>query len=351
MRSPRWNDGGVLQSMSRRDGVLKVALSGVMAAALLAVLCCEQAANAQGNWPDLAQSERPRQQQRRAREPAPPAAKQPEKAPEKEPEKPPERQADKPAERGVYQPVCDSPRDSGEALVCEQRRVALAVENSVALAASQFWLGIFGFGGVLAALLLSAWAATGASRAAKAARDQARLSRESLVSSERAFVFVQNFHAETVHDPSEGNKILGWNIFVEWKNTGKTATRNCVQRGNYKEFNRPLSGDFDFPNLEVNEYQWLLIGPNASIQSGKYFIPIDKALRIRAGELHAYLWGWIEYNDVFQNTPRRRTEYGYKIVAAGASPEHIVIGNTPTPRHNAADKECFHKVISTPQVA
>ena len=340
--------------MSRCDRVLNAALRGLLTAALLAAFSCGQAANAQDrNWPDsVAQSERPRQQQRRAREPAPPAAKQPEKAPEKEPEKQPETPPDKPAERAVYQPACDSPKDSGEALVCEQRRVAQAVENSVALAASQFWLGIFGFGGVLAALLLSTWAAMGASRAARAARDQARMSRESLVSSERAFVFVQNFHAEPVHDPGEDNTILGWNIFVEWKNSGKTTTKNCVQRGNYKEFNRPLSADFDFPNLEVSEYQWTLIGPNASIQSGKYFIPIDKVLKIRAGELHAYVWGWIEYNDVFQNTPRHRTEYGYKIIAsAGASGENIVIGNTPTPRHNAADKECFHKVISTPQVA
>jgi hypothetical protein len=95
-----------------------------------------------------------------------------------------------------------------------------------------------------------------------------------------------------------------------------------------------------------------VIGPNASIQSRKYFIPIDKALQIRAGELHAYLWGWIEYNDVFQNTPRHRTEYGYRIIAgAGASSDHIVIGNTPTAQHNAADKECFHQVISTPPVA
>lgn len=344
--------------MLRRDGVLKTALRGVWAAVLLTALCCVQPANAQErNWSDtVAQSERPRQQQRRAREPAPPAAKPPEKAaPEKEPEKPPEKQPEKPpetpAERAVYQPACDSPRDSGEALVCEQRRVALAVENSVALAASQLWLIVFGVGGVLAALSLSAWAALAASRAARAARDQARMSRDALVGSERAFVFVQSFRAETVHDASEGNKIRGWNIFVEWKNSGKTATRNCVQRGNYKEFNRPLSADFDFPNLEVSEYQWQLIGPNATLQSGKYFIPVDKVLKIRAGELNAYLWGWIEYNDVFPNTPRHRTEYGYKIVAAGASPEDIAIGNTPTPRHNAAERECFHKVISTPQVA
>jgi hypothetical protein len=340
--------------MSRRGRGLNIALQGLLAAALWAVLAYGQAAKAQDrNWSDsVAQSERPRQQQRRAREPAPPAARQPEKAPEKEPEKQPERPPDKPAESGVYQPTCDSPKNRDEAVVCEQRRLAQAVENSAALAASQFWLNVFGFGGVLAALLLSAFAAMAASRAARAAKDQARMSSESLVSSERAFIFVQSFHAEPVHDPGNGNKILGWNVFVEWKNAGKTATRNCVQRGNYKEFNRPISADFDFPNLEVSEYQWLLIGPSATVQSRKYFIPIDKVSKIRAGELHAYLWGWIEYDDVFGNIPRHRTEYGYKIIAAaGASPEHIVIGNAPTPRHNAADKECFHKVISRPQVA
>ena len=332
--------------------VLTVALRGMLAAGLLAALPCEQAANAQGNWPDLAQSERPRQQQRRPREPVPPAAKQPEKTPEKEPEKQAEKPPDKPAEPIVYQPNCEQPRDSGDAAVCEQRRLTKALEDSVALAASQLWLGVFGVASILGALALSAWAAMAASRAAGAARDQARMSRESLVGSERAFVFVQNFHAEPVHDPTEDNKLLGWNIFVEWKNSGKTATRSCVQRANYKEFSRPISADFDFPNLEVNEYQWLLIGPNASVQSGKYFIPIDKVAKIRAGDLHAYLWGWIEYNDVFPNTARHRTEYGYKIIAsAGAAPDQIVIGTTPTPRHNAADKECFHKVISTPQVA
>jgi hypothetical protein len=337
--------------------VLTVALRGMLAAALLAALPFEQTANAQGNWSDLfAQSERPRQQQRRPREPAPPAAKPPEKAPEKEPEKQPEKQPEKPpdipAESSVFQPACDNPKNRDEAVVCEQRRLAKAVEDSVALAASQFWLAIFGFAGVFAALLFNAWAAMTAGRAARAAKDQAQMSSESLMNSERAFVFVQNFHAETVHDASDGNKILGWNVFVEWKNTGKTPTKNCAQRGNYQEFNRPISPDFDFPNLKVSEYQWLLIGPSATAQSGKYFIPIDKILKIRAGELHAYLWGWIEYDDVFDNTLRHRTEYGYKIIAGGGmSPEQVAIGHMATPRHNAADKECFHKVISRPPVA
>ena len=328
----------------------------MLAAALLAALPFEQTANAQGNWPDLAQIERPRQQQRRSREPAPPAAKQPEKAPEPEPAKQPEKQVEKPpekpAEPAVYRPNCEQPRDSGDAAVCEQRRLINALEDSVALAASQLWLGVFGVASILGALALSGWAAMAASRAAGAARDQARMSRESMVGSERAFVYVQNFHAEPVHDPAEDNKLLGWNVFVEWKNSGKTATRSCVQRANYKEFVRPVSADFDFPNLEVNEYQWLLIGPNASVESRKYFIAIDKLPKIRAGDLHAYLWGWIEYNDVFPNTPRHRTEYGYKIIAsAGAAPDQIAISAAPTPRHNAADRECFHKVISTPKAA
>jgi hypothetical protein len=28
-----------------------------------------------------------------------------------------------------------------------------------------------------------------------------------------------------------------------------------------------------------------------------------------AGTHHYYLWGWVDYNDVFEDTPRRRSEF------------------------------------------
>jgi hypothetical protein len=71
---------------------------------------------------------------------------------------------------------------------------------------------------------------------------------------------------------------------------------------------------------------------------------------IRDGSQSLYLWGWAEYDDVFPGTPRRRTEFCYRIFVMG-DPTDATVGNEPGPQkvsfrwhlhnsHNGADGEC-----------
>jgi hypothetical protein len=68
-------------------------------------------------------------------------------------------------------------------------------------------------------------------------------------------------------------------------------------------------------------------------------------------ELEVFLYGWVEYDDVFEGTPRHRTEYCTQIVVEGDVTIHTLPGNPEQPhvpfryqghkKHNGADEECI----------
>jgi hypothetical protein len=116
-----------------------------------------------------------------------------------------------------YKPSCDKPKQREDADLCQQLRMAKAAEDAVWWARTQSILGIVGFLGVLASLFFTAWAAVTASR-------QVRLSRQALVDTDRAFVFV----AEGIIGPvvnAKTDRVENWKTSVRWKNSGNTPTR------------------------------------------------------------------------------------------------------------------------------
>jgi hypothetical protein len=69
------------------------------------------------------------------------------------------------------------------------------------------------------------------------------------------------------------------------------------------------------------------------------------------GRGETYVVAWIEYNDIFPSTPRRRTEVCWRL-ALKADPRARVqdvtasLGNDQYGPHNGSDGDCLHKPMT-----
>ena len=239
-----------------------------------------------------------------------------------------------------YKADCENPKDHDAADLCEQQRMAKAAEEAVWWARLQTWLGGFGFAAVVLTLIFSGIAAISSSR-------QVRLSRHALVDTDRAFVFPKQTIWKAVRT-AKSDKIESWRIAVEWENLGNTPTRYLRWHVNYSIRDDVLSEDFDFPNGNMDPPIPLVIAPGRTLESSELPITLEQMEAILDGRSHLYVWGWAEYDDVFERTPRHRTEFCHKWLLGGnvRNPERLTQRYNVHHRHNGADEEC-EKPIET----
>ena len=125
-----------------------------------------------------------------------------------------------------------------------------------------------------------------------------------------------------------------WRLTVVWKNGGDTPARNMLVNFNYKEFLGAMPKNFDFPDAAS---QPCLIGPKAEIPGNSLVLHRDVLDRLGRGSHKLYLWGWAEYKDVFDGTPRRRTEFCFELrMNSDPSSGGMYHSFIPHPRHNGS---------------
>jgi hypothetical protein len=232
-----------------------------------------------------------------------------------------------------YEISCERPKDHDAADLCEQRRMAQAAEDSVWWARVQAWLGGLGFGGILITLIFTGLGTRVAAR-------QVRLSRHALVDTERAFVYPADTEWAALKDHKTG-KVQSWSVAVQWKNSGGTPTRHLQIHTNASVRDAILPDDFDFPDFGSGNIG-LFIAPGSTIRSIQIAITLEGMEEIIAGKKHLYTWGWAEYDDVFEQTRRHRTEFCYKWEIGGnpRDPDKISFRSATHDRYNGADDEC-----------
>lgn len=234
----------------------------------------------------------------------------------------------------AYKSDCTKPKDHDAADICEQRRMAKAAEDAVWWARLQTWLGGFGFAAVLLTLVFTGIATRAASR-------QASLSRHALVDTERAFVFPKITQWKAVKD-LKTEKVTMWKIALEWQNLGNTPTRHL--RLNINSALRPdaLPENFEFPDGEVANEHPLVIAPGLTIESREIAFTLDEMESIQSGTKNLYVWGWAEYDDVFERTPRHRTEFCHLWSIGGNIRDLSRFSSRYSihARYNGADEEC-----------
>jgi hypothetical protein len=152
---------------------------------------------------------------------------------------------------------------------------------------------------------------------------QADLTRQSFTAVQRAFVFFSGFDHIVA-----GDTFL---VSLKWENSGTTPTRAMVSHANWQFFPQRMPDDFTFPD-DSSANNPTLIGPKSTIYFGPLAIPAKYFVQ---GHTHLFVWGWTEYNDVFEGTERHRTEFCGEIVLLRVNANLELC-----PRHNCSDRDC-----------
>jgi len=189
--------------------------------------------------------------------------------------------------------------------------------------------------------------------AADAAKKSADVAEKSLVATQRALVFPSKIHTMAGISQKAGGAVVDWTFFIVWENAGATPTRHMYMQTNWQSFATELGDDFDFPDLGAPPLRRvpIVLGPKSTTFSGECVIPIDILVGAAERRNHVYLWGWVEYNDIFDDTRRHRSEYSVQIIVAGDPKVPHFPGDPSSPnlpffyrggfKYSGMDEECF----------
>lgn len=199
----------------------------------------------------------------------------------------------------------------------------------------QFWLVVFtavlaGVGVFQAIIFFSTLKAT--TIAANAANESAQVAKDTLTSTQRAFVFLKDIELREIR--GQGKKTLPdykqttWQLSPRWANSGDTCTRNLTisvgcyissegipDSFNYPYINKELSHDRGLPYVSPQKDIPMMIGPKAEILSEPLILPtlIEVTSFIAEGHVHLYIFGEAKYNDIFDGTPEHCTRFCVKL--------------------------------------
>jgi hypothetical protein len=166
----------------------------------------------------------------------------------------------------------------------------------------------------------------------------------------RAYVTVQEVSMYVHRHPDRmgpyGQVIPGnphtYRFSIILKNGGATPAINSHINISCEKFNGHISPNFDFPSSEV--YGNALIGPQVIWHTPSVTVGATE-LQDPAVPAERYLWGWIEYDDIFAGTIRHRTEFCFQIIFERLPPTNDPwIRFEPHSRFNAADWDCLRPI-------
>lgn len=148
----------------------------------------------------------------------------------------------------------------------------------------------------------------------EAARAAEQNTANSLVASNRPYVFVRDYRAIELRD--ESGNFTAWQAVVVWENSGTTPTIGLKTWISWGFFDAPLPSDYPFPDMgeKPGDLSISIIPPRGEITTNAFILRLPTALELSMNEKFMYLWGWAEYRDIFPNTPNRRTEFCVRIV-------------------------------------
>ncbi len=143
-----------------------------------------------------------------------------------------------------------------------------------------------------------------AADAAAAARKSAEVADQSLKELSRAFVYVKEI--KIVQSTTEAD---GLEVSVFWENNGTTQTKNLRSYISSATFTPKLPDGFEYKDVGTDNPGMGSMGPKGTMFTGAIQMPRAKLEALAAQRCQLLIWGWVEYDDIFQNTNRHRTEF------------------------------------------
>jgi hypothetical protein len=176
----------------------------------------------------------------------------------------------------------------------------------------------------------------------KSARSLIPEIRGAMIASNRAFVFVKTIEHRLI-DNKTTRTITGWNFITQWENGGNTHAKNRTTHVHCGVSEQPIEFNFEFPDLGDVVSDGGMIGPKGVMHSHTE-IPVEIFDKTRSGGAHVYLWGWTDYDDIFQRTKRHRTEFCVEIIVHGdVRTETCQFSFPQQGRHNGSDEQCLRE--------
>jgi hypothetical protein len=170
-----------------------------------------------------------------------------------------------------------------------------------------FWFNflLVSFNGILAVSTVLLWIVTG--RAANAAKKSADIATAALIAT-RPYISIKTFKHQRGID-QEG-KHTAWVLTPQWRNTGQTPALNCINWFIVRVFEPTIPKDFSPPPHDnLSEAVSVVVGQLSDQDGGLLAISNDNLLKASQKKAQIAIWGAVEYNDIFPNTPRHHTKY------------------------------------------
>jgi hypothetical protein len=155
-----------------------------------------------------------------------------------------------------------------------------------------------------------------AKEAAQAAQESASLQKIAMISTQRAFIFMKEFQPFNNID-STTNEIKQFIIEIKFLNYGKTPGLNVNAAVYIKFFDASVPNDnivIAIPLPTETEKIKANVGPGGLFSANPIFISRQEANDIFLGKTRCFVMIAVEYNDWFNDTPLRHTNYFAEIV-------------------------------------
>jgi hypothetical protein len=176
-------------------------------------------------------------------------------------------------------------------------------------------LGSFIFSAVLTFSTIGLWIVTGT--ASNAAKKSADIAEKTLYATQRAYVSVKPKWSLEVNK-SDGS-IVNIGFWMTQENQGETPAVNMVNRASAVFLLKSDGTTFDYiKGIEHDAPENpVTIGPRSDITTDTQRFSINHINTIKAGTAELFLAGWIEYNDVFEGTPKHGLEWCFTVSIEG----------------------------------
>ena len=147
----------------------------------------------------------------------------------------------------------------------------------------------------------------------KATTVAANVAKDALITTERAFVFLDDIDTEYSTQPrGSSSEFRFLTLKPRWRNSGNTPTRNMRIRINWTPWAGDLADDFSYSYgaLPVS----MFLGPKATEWSTTINVPSNVATDAFNERSRIFIWGRVDYEDIFDNTEPHFTQWCYRLV-------------------------------------
>jgi hypothetical protein len=208
-------------------------------------------------------------------------------------------------------------------------------------------LGTLAFTGILACSTVALWRSTkhlaeGAEAQGKdititaaAAKKSADVAERALYATQRAYVAVTPRFSIELNEP--GGPVMAVGFWMSMENHGNTPTAHMVNKTSAAFLRKADGVQYTYERAVGQDAAEIptTLGIRTATTTDKQVFSRGHIEKVMEGSAELFLSGWVEYNDVFDGTPRHGVEWCFKVAIEGRlAPDQCQARFDSQPEHN-----------------